>query len=68
MIGRTILSPEIQGARATSNVKASCGKAIANLSFDKLIVLSMTKDKVSHTSAHMHCIYLCYFLYDLIIL
>jgi hypothetical protein len=46
MIGRCTLSPEIQGAKATSTIKALCGKAIANMSFDKNLAILMPKEKV----------------------
>lgn len=46
MVSRTILNPELQGTRAPTEVKLSCGKAIANMSFVKNLAVALTHEKV----------------------
>lgn len=61
MISRTILNPELQGTRASTQVKLQCGKAIANMSFDPQLALAMTHEKVRPrlTLLHNYCYYDC---------
>ena len=56
MIARTILNPELQGTRATTQVKLTCGKAIANMSFDAQLARAMTHEKVCGWSRRGVCL------------
>eukprot|EP00602_Paraphysomonas_sp_CaronLab_P009882 CAMPEP_0185036078 /NCGR_PEP_ID=MMETSP1103-20130426/28517_1 /TAXON_ID=36769 /ORGANISM="Paraphysomonas bandaiensis, Strain Caron Lab Isolate" /LENGTH=1549 /DNA_ID=CAMNT_0027573461 /DNA_START=157 /DNA_END=4806 /DNA_ORIENTATION=- len=47
MISRMVINPELQGARATTTVKITCGKAIANMSFDNELATAMTHEKLA---------------------
>ena len=51
MINRTLPSADLQGTRPTNEVKLICGKAIANMSFNKDIALQMTFEKVAESCA-----------------
>jgi len=51
MITRTLPTADLQGTRPTNDVKLICGKAIANMSFNKDIALQMTFEKVAESCA-----------------
>jgi hypothetical protein len=46
MVSRTVINPELHGTRAPTEVKLSCGKAIANMSFVKNLAIALTHEKV----------------------
>lgn len=51
MINRTLPTADLQGTRPTNDVKLICGKAIANMSFNKDIALQMTFEKIAESCA-----------------
>jgi hypothetical protein len=46
LVARLINSPELHGCRATGDIKMMCGKTVANMSFDKALALSFSRDKM----------------------
>jgi hypothetical protein len=49
MISRSILNPELQGVRATTDIKLNCGKALANMSFQANLATAMSYDKIAES-------------------
>ena len=51
MITRTLPTADLQGTRPTNDVKLVCGKAIANMSFNKDLATQMTLEKIAESCA-----------------